>query len=95
MNENQIAKIILDATFKIHKKLGPGLLESSYVHCLLYEIQQAGLFCECEKVLPLIYENISLTQGYRIDLLVEGKVIIEAKAVSEINVYISHNFLLI
>lgn len=85
MEENQIAKIILDAAFKIHKKLGPGLLESSYVYCLLYEIQQAGLYCEREKVLPLIYEEISLTNGYRIDLIVEGKVIIEAKAVSEIN----------
>jgi GxxExxY protein len=52
---------------------------------LLYEIQQAGLFCERENVLPLIYEDISLTNGYRIDLIVEGKVIIEAKAVSEIN----------
>jgi GxxExxY protein len=85
MEENQIAKIVLDATFKIHKKLGPGLLESSYVHCLLYELQKAGLYCEREKVLPLIYEDISLTNGYRLDLIVEGKVIIEAKAVAEIN----------
>jgi GxxExxY protein len=85
MDENQIAKIILDSAFKIHKKLGPGLLESSYVHCLLFEIEQRGLICEREKVLPLIYENIKLDQGYRIDLLVEGKVIIEAKAVSELN----------
>ena len=85
MEENRIAKTILDAAFKIHKKLGPGLLESSYVHCLLYELEKEGLHCEREKMLPLIYEDITLTNGYRLDLIVEGKVIIEAKAVSEIN----------
>jgi GxxExxY protein len=85
MDENYIAKVVLDAAFKVHKTLGPGLLESSYVHCLLYELEQSGLYCEREKSLPLIYENINIDQGYRIDILVESKVIIEAKAITEIN----------
>jgi GxxExxY protein len=85
MDENEIAKIVVNCALKVHKTLGPGLLESSYVHCLCYELSKEGLSCEREKALPLIYEEVHLDQGYRLDLIIEGKVIIEAKSVSEIN----------
>ena len=85
MEENEIAKIVVDCALKVHKKLGPGLLESSYIHCLCFELEKHGLSCEREKALPLIYEEVHLDQGYRLDLIINGKVIIEAKSVAEIN----------
>ena len=85
MNENEIAKIVFDLGLKIHKTLGPGLLESAYEECLFYEISKAGLFVEKQKILPLIYEEIKLELGYRVDLMVENKFIIEIKAVEELN----------
>ena len=81
MTEDQISRIILDSAFKVHTKLGPGLLESAYRTCLAYELRKAGLTVEEEKALPLIYEEIKLECGYRIDLLVNSKVIIELKTV--------------
>jgi len=81
MTEDQISRIILDCAFKVHTKLGPGLLESAYRTCLAYELRKAGLTVEEEKALPLIYEEIKLECGYRIDLLVNSKVIIELKTV--------------
>jgi GxxExxY protein len=81
MTEDQISKIILDCAFKVHTKLGPGLLENAYRTCLAYELRKAGLTVEEEKALPLIYEEIKLECGYRIDLLVNSKVIIELKTV--------------
>lgn len=81
MTEDQISRIILDCAFKVHTKLGPGLLESAYRSCLAYELRNAGLIVEEEKALPLIYEEIKLECGYRIDLLVNSKVIIELKTV--------------
>jgi GxxExxY protein len=85
MTEDQISKIILDCAFKVHTALGPGLLESTYRSCLAYELRKAGLFVEEEKPLPLIYEEIKLECGYRIDILVESKVVIELKAVEAFN----------
>ena len=84
MTENQISKLILDAAFKVHSSLGPGLLESAYQEVLFYELKKLGLKVEKEKALPLIYEDVKLDVGYRIDLLIEGKVIIELKSVSEL-----------
>lgn len=81
MEIEQIFKQVLDCSFKVHSALGPGLLESSYEECLLYEIRKAGLVVEKQKPLPLIYEDIKLEIGYRIDLLVENKIIIEIKSV--------------
>jgi len=81
MTEDQISRIILDCAFKVHTKLGPGLLESAYRSCLAYELRKAGLIVEEEKALPLIYEDIKLECGYRIDILVNSKVIIELKTV--------------
>ena len=81
MTEDQISRIILDSAFKVHTKLGPGLLESAYRICLAYELRKAGMTVEEEKPLPLIYEDIKLECGYRIDILVNSKVIIELKTV--------------
>ncbi|QFG53820.1 GxxExxY protein [Chryseobacterium sp.] len=85
MNENDISKLIFDAGLKVHKALGPGLLESAYEECLYYELLKTGLFVEKQKPMPLIYEEVKLEVGYRIDLLVEGKVVIEVKSVDALN----------
>lgn len=81
MNINDITHEILDSAYKVHSALGPGLLESSYQACLVYELKKKGLKAEVEKPLPLVYEEIKLECGYRIDILVENKVIIELKTV--------------
>lgn len=85
MHENEISKEILGASFKVHTALGPGLLESAYKECLFYELKKSGLYVEKEKPLPLIYEEVRLEIGYRVDLLVENKVIIELKSVESLN----------
>lgn len=85
MHENEISKIIFDLGLKIHKNLGPGLLESAYEECLFYEISKAGLFVEKQKPMPLIYEEVKLDIGYRIDLLVEKSVVIEVKSCEALN----------
>lgn len=84
MTENQISKIVLDAAFKVHTNLGPGLLESAYQECLFYEINKTGLAINKEVPLPLNYESVRLDVGYRIDLLVENKFIVEIKAVEKL-----------
>lgn len=85
MHENEISKIIFDLGLKIHKNLGPGLLESAYEECLFYEISKTGLFVEKQKLMPLIYEEVKLDIGYRIDLLVEKSVVIEVKSCEALN----------
>ncbi len=85
MTENQISKIVLDCAFKVHSSLGPGLLEKVYQECLAYEIGKSGLKVEVEKPLPLVYEEIHFECGYRIDLLIENKVVIELKVVEAFN----------
>jgi GxxExxY protein len=77
----RLANEIIGLAIKVHKALGPGLLESSYKECFFYEIIKAGYFAEKEKALPLIYETIKLDIGYCIDILVENKLIIEVKSV--------------
>ncbi len=84
MDENQIAKIIVDCCYRIHRTLGPGLLESVYLAILLYELRKMGLNCEKEVELPVHYEDIKLDIGFRADLIVEGLVIIELKAVEKV-----------
>ncbi len=81
MTENQIAKIVFSSALKVHRALGPGLLESAYEECLYYELQNADVKVEKQKALPLIYEDVKLELGYRVDLMVENKFIIELKAV--------------
>ena len=81
MELDQITHEILDSAYKVHSKLGPGLLESAYQACLAYELKKKGLKVEVEKPLPLVYEEIKLECGYRIDILVENQVVIELKTV--------------
>jgi GxxExxY protein len=76
----EITSEVIDCIFKVHKTLGPGLLESAYESCLMYEIKKRGLKAIKQKQLPLIYDGIKLDAGYRIDILVEDKLIIEIKA---------------
>jgi GxxExxY protein len=85
MTENELAKIIFESGLKVHRNLGAGLLESAYEECLFYELQKIGLKVEKQKALPLIYEEVKLDAGYRIDLLVENKVIVEIKSVAALN----------
>jgi hypothetical protein len=85
MTENELSKIVFEAGLKVHKALGPGLLESAYEECLFYELQKFGLFVEKQKALPLIYEDVKLDAGYRVDLLVEKKIVIEIKSVEALN----------
>ena len=83
MQYSDITKEILDSAYKVHSTLGPGLLESAYQACLVYELRKKQLRVEVEKPLPLIYEEVKLEMGYRIDLLVENKVVVELKTVEE------------
>lgn len=84
MTENEISKNVFDAGLKVHKALGPGLLESSYEECLSYELRKTGLIVEKQKALPLVYEEVKLDIGYRIDLLIEKKFIVEVKSVESL-----------
>ncbi|MFN8256646.1 MAG: GxxExxY protein [Bacteroidales bacterium] len=81
MNIEEIFKMVLDKSFEVHTVLGPGLLESAYEECLFYELKKGGLYVEKQKSLPLVYKEIKLDAGYRIDLYVENSVIIEIKSV--------------
>ncbi|MCK4663398.1 MAG: GxxExxY protein [Bacteroidales bacterium] len=85
MTENEISKVIFECALIVHKALGPGLLESAYEECLYYELKKSGLKVEKQKPLPLIYKNVKLEIGYRIDLIIENKVIIEIKSVDALN----------
>lgn len=85
MHENQIADGIVDAAFRVHRYFGPGLLESAYEACLAHELMNIGFKVERQVVLPLVYQDVKLDAGYRLDLWVEGKVIIEVKAVDELH----------
>jgi GxxExxY protein len=84
MDENQISKIIVDCCYRIHKTLGPGLLESVYLEILLYELRKAGLQCEKEVAISVHYEDVKLDLGFRADLIVENLVIIELKSVEAV-----------
>jgi GxxExxY protein len=84
--QENIAKKVLDAAFEVHSQLGPGLLESTYQTCLLFELKESGVFVECEKPLPILYKGTKIDCGYRIDMLVEhDKLIVENKSVKELN----------
>lgn len=85
VNIEEIANKVIGCAIKVHKALGPGLLESAYKECLYYELIKAGLFVEKEKPMPLIYEEVKLEIGYRLDLLVEKKLVIEIKSKEALN----------
>ena len=84
MNENEIAKIIVDTAFKIHTRLGPGLLESAYQAIMVYELKNRGLRVEGEISMTIHYDGITLDVGYRADIIVERLVIVELKSVEKI-----------
>ena len=79
--ENDLSNKIIGCAIEVHKQLGPGLLESAYKECLMHELSISGLKIQKEKPVPIIYKDIKLDHGYRIDLLVENKVVIEIKTV--------------
>ncbi|MBT5990888.1 MAG: GxxExxY protein, partial [Bacteroidetes bacterium] len=81
MVENEISKLIIGKSIEIHRSLGPGLLESAYQECLFYELVTEGLKVEKEKPMPIVYKEVKLDHGYRLDLLVENKVVIEIKSI--------------
>lgn len=81
----QIAKIIVNSAFKVHKELGPGLLEKVYEACLVYEITKAGLEVKRQVEVPIIYDGVTLKEYLRLDIIVENSIIIEVKAVDIIN----------
>lgn len=85
MELEELTKTIIGIAIKVHTQLGPGLLESAYKECLFYEIQKHEIFVEKEKPMPLIYEQVKLEIGYRLDLLVDNKLVIEIKAVKGLN----------
>jgi GxxExxY protein len=80
-----ITKVIIGCAIDVHKELGPGLLESAYEECLYYELQKAGLKVEKQKAIPVVYKEIKLDCGYRADLIVEDKIVIELKTVDIFN----------
>lgn len=84
MDIEEIARIIVDAAIKVHRALGPGLMESAYQHCYAYELRKRGLRVNCELLLPIQYDGQQIDAGYRIDMLVEGCLIIENKAVEKL-----------
>ncbi len=81
MTDYELTSIIIGKAIEVHKALGPGLLESAYQECLLFELKNSGLQVNKEKALPVIYKDIKLDHGYRIDLLVENRIVIELKTV--------------
>ena len=85
MHENKIANIIIGCAIDVHKALGAGLLESAYQECLYYKLLKEGLQLHKEKPMPLVFEEVHLECGYRIDILVEDKVVIEVKSVEALN----------
>ncbi len=85
MTENELSRIVFDSALKVHQTLGPGLLESAYEECLYYELKKTGLVIEKQKPLPLIYEDIKLDIGYRVDIIIENKLILELKSVETLN----------
>lgn len=81
MDENEISQKIIGCAIEVHKRLGPGLLESAYQECLCYELRQMGLKVQSQKPMPIIYKEVKLDHGYRIDLLAQEKVVVEIKVI--------------
>lgn len=81
MTENELSKKVIGVSIEVHRHLGPGLLESAYRECLAYELRCIGLEIEKEKPMPIIYKDVKLDHGYRMDLLVENKLVVEIKTV--------------
>src|SRR5215831_11234787 len=84
MSEEEIIKIILDEAFYIHKTIGPGMLENVYKTCLAYRLVKRGLFVETEKAIPVVFEEIRMECGYRADIVVERRVVVDTKSIEAI-----------
>ncbi|MBP6100666.1 MAG: GxxExxY protein [Flavobacterium sp.] len=84
--ENDISRIVLDCAYKVHSKLGSGLLEKVYRECLAYELIKYGLDVKQEKAFPVIYEEIKMDCGYRVDLIINNKVIVELKVIEDFTI---------
>ena len=85
MTENELANKVIGVAIDVHRFLGPGLLESAYKECLSYKLIKSGFFIEKEKPMPLIFEEVKLDCGYRIDILVEHSLVLELKSVEALN----------
>lgn len=85
MSENELSRVVFECALKVHQTLGPGLLESAYEECLFYELKKLNLIIEKQKPLPLIYEEVKLEIGYRLDIIIENKLILEIKSVDALN----------
>lgn len=85
MNENELANKVIGLAIEVHRALGPGLLENAYEECLFYKIIASGLQAEKQKRMPLVYEGVHLECGYRIDIVVENKLVVEVKSVDAIH----------
>ena len=85
MDENELSRLVIGLGIEVHTALGAGLLESAYKECLYYKIVQSGLKVEKEKIMPVIFEEVRLECGYRIDLLIEEKLVLELKSVEALN----------
>lgn len=81
MTENELSKLVFDAGLKIHKKIGAGLFEHVYEECLFYELKKTGLTVEKQKLLPIIYEDLKIENAFRLDMILENKLILEIKTV--------------
>ena len=84
MEQDELTSKIIGAAIEVHRELGPGLLESTYEACLMYELRERGLFAERQKELPVNYKGVNIDCGYRLDILVENSVILELKSVDEL-----------
>ncbi len=85
MHENELSKEVIGLAIKVHRNLGPGLLESAYEECLYYELNKAGILVEKQKPMPLVYDEVKLDIGYRMDLFIEKKLVVEIKSVDALN----------
>jgi len=84
MEQDELTSKIIGAAIEVHRELGPGLLESTYETCLMYELRERGLFAERQKELPVNYKGVNIDCGYRLDIIVENSVILELKSVDEL-----------
>ena len=85
LKENELSHVVIGLALEVHTTLGPGLLERSYQECLYHKISKAGIIVEKQKAIPLVFEEVRLECGYRLDLLVENKLVVEIKSVLEMN----------
>lgn len=84
MEQDELTSKIIGAAIEVHRELGPGLLESTYETCLMYELRERGLFAERQQELPVNYKGVNIDCGYRLDIIVENSVILELKSVDEL-----------